>query len=512
MSKFSSKQHRPNVASVIRTTPGRAPTYEGGEGFIREPKSELFLLAVANMVGEDTFYERAADRDGRFKRLVTLATNEDADWTNRLIVYMRQILNLRSAPVVAAAHYVHAGGPNGRKLVERVLQRPDEPAELLAFWAREYGKSFPQPVKRGIADALKRLYNERSALRYDGQSRAWRMGDVIELVHPKPVAEWQSALFRYLLDVRHHPEETRIDPELLPVVASNRTLQGVALETRRRVLDPDVLQNAGMSWEALSGWLQGPMDAQAWEAVIPTMGYMALLRNLRNFEQAGVAGPVLDEVAAKLADAQNVANSKQFPFRFYSAYRNLHSERFARALELALEASLTNVPSLRGRTLILIDLSGSMQQPMSDRSAVQWWEIASLFGMALARKAMHADVFGYSNAPMRIDQDQPILRSILLIGERGRSVGMFGGTNTAQSLAATFSGHDRVVIVTDEQRHPGYWPHVGDTPVYTFNVGGYRVAQMQQGEHGSYAFGGLNDQAFKVLSILEEQRQHGWPF
>ena len=31
------------------------------------------------------------------------------------------------------------------------------------------------------------------------------------------------------------------------------------------------------------------MDAEAWEAVIPSMGVMALVRNLRNFDQAGIA-------------------------------------------------------------------------------------------------------------------------------------------------------------------------------------------------------------------------------
>ena len=67
MSKF-------NIAGV-KAAVGRGPvtagatpsgrTYEGGAGFAHDTKSELFLLAVANFVGEDTFYEKSADRDRR---------------------------------------------------------------------------------------------------------------------------------------------------------------------------------------------------------------------------------------------------------------------------------------------------------------------------------------------------------------------------------------------------------------------------------------------------------------
>ncbi len=39
-------------------------TYEGAPGHARNAKSELFLLAVSNMVGEDTFYE-SGHRTGR---------------------------------------------------------------------------------------------------------------------------------------------------------------------------------------------------------------------------------------------------------------------------------------------------------------------------------------------------------------------------------------------------------------------------------------------------------------
>jgi hypothetical protein len=110
---------------------------------------------------------------------------------------------MRSASVVAAVEYVRADGAFGRAVVASALQRADEPADALAYFTSRYGRALPQPLKRGVTDAVRRLYGERAALQYDGLSRAWRMADVIELTHAKPRDEAQSALFRWLLDRRH---------------------------------------------------------------------------------------------------------------------------------------------------------------------------------------------------------------------------------------------------------------------------------------------------------------------
>src|SRR5437588_1787002 len=162
MSKFSGTNRRPlrvNLTGPIRTRGRGVLTHEGGGAFGREPESDLFLLAATNMVGEDTFYERAADRDARFVDLVrqVTATNPafiaGADPDNGkvgLAQYLRETMLMRSAAVVMAAKYVAAGGPFGRSVVARALQRPDEPAELLGYWLTRHGRNVPMPIKRGI--------------------------------------------------------------------------------------------------------------------------------------------------------------------------------------------------------------------------------------------------------------------------------------------------------------------------------------------------------------------------
>jgi hypothetical protein len=515
----------PGLTSPVTST-GPARTAEGGHGYARDAKSELFLLAVVNLVGEDTFYEAGDDRDDRFVRLVHQVTADDPAWVARFVPYLREALNLRSASVVMAAEYARAllagqrplSAPSPRSVVASALVRPDEPAELIAYWTARYGRQLPMALKRGAADAIRRLYTERAALKYDGQGRAWRMGDVIELTHPKPTGPEQAALFAWLLDRRHHPDSVRADLGQLPMVAANRRLQSLPQGERRALLgQPDRLAEAGMTWESLAGWLGGPMDAAAWTAVLPSMGYMARLRNLRNLDQAGVADDVAAEVAASLADPARVARSRQLPFRFHSAYKAAPSERWSLALERALQASVANVPALPGRTLVLVDTSASMQMVLSRRGTVSLVQVAALFGVVLATRSGGVDLVGYATGsmPFRVPKAARVLN---LVTRFEHTIGQVGhGTETARALRDRYAGHDRVIVITDGQ---AFWDPSGsvdhavpaDVPLYTFNTMGYRVGHARAGAANRHELGGLSDAAFTAIAALEERRNVGWPF
>lgn len=184
-------------------------THEGGKGFSRGKRQELFFAATTVFAGTDTFYEKAGERDTR----VTTAGRElavgDWEWFSKFVPWLRSEANIRTMSVMLAAEGVHARlsakqSTGNRQLIAATLQRPDEPGEFLAYWIGNYGKRLPQPVKRGVADAVTRMLNERQALRYDKVGDAIRLGDVIELTHPKPKADWQGLLFQHLITVRHN--------------------------------------------------------------------------------------------------------------------------------------------------------------------------------------------------------------------------------------------------------------------------------------------------------------------
>ncbi|MFD9910427.1 TROVE domain-containing protein [Streptomyces sp. NPDC059063] len=524
MARFNVKATKALLTSPVRSTGEITRTHEGGRGHLRDARSELFLLAVANFVTQKTYYESGEARDDRFAALVRKLAVEDPEWTAGLLGWLRGDGNMRTASLVGAAEYVRARleagateGPANRQVVASVLRRPDEPGELLGYWTATYGRTVPKPVKRGIADAVRRLYSEKSLLKYDTASKGYRFGDILNLVHaaPDPDKPWQGDLFQYALDRRHHPE-TAVVPGSLPVLAAHRDLMALRVAKRRRVVTgagaAERLAAAGMTWEALAGWLQGPMDRAAWEAVIPSMGVMALVRNLRNFDEAGVSDEVAAGVAARLADPAEVARSRQFPFRYLAAYQHAPSLRWAYPLEQALGHSLGNVPALPGRSLILVDRSGSMWAPLSERSQLDRADAAAVFGTALALRAADADLvqFGTTSAEVPYRKGESVLKVL----ERFDSL---GGTDTTEAVRRHYRKHDRVLIVTDEQ---AAYSHHGDPtdqipahiPVYTWNLAGYRTGHGASGTGNRHVFGGLSDAAFRMVQLLEAGRAADWPW
>jgi TROVE domain len=533
MSKFNVPTVTARTVGAITTT-GPAATFEGGPGFARTAKSDLFLLAVTNMVGENTFYEKAGARDARFEQLVHQVAVLDSDWMGRFVPWLRSEANMRSASLVAACESVKARldaglSGNNRQLIDAACQRADEPGEVLAYWTSRHGRTVPMPVKRGIGDAVRRLYSGKSLLKYDTDSKGYRFGDVLNLVHPAPHPDkpWQGELFRYALDRRHHPDTARL-PEGNFTLAARQRLMDLPVERRREYLlsVPDVgekLAEAGMTWEALSGWLQGPMDKDAWEAIIPSMGIMALSRNLRNFDEAGVSDRVAATVASKFADPEQVAKSRMFPYRWLSAYLAAPSLRWGHALEQALSASTSAIPDLPGRTLVLVDTSGSMTNAVSARSKVAHLHIGALIGAALAGRGCDVDLVGFADGTFRhpLTKGGSALRDIDAFCRRSGEVGH--GTRMVEAIQATYNGHDRVIIVSDMQAFPvrsynsyGRTATVSEAvpahvPMFGLNTTGYAAAVIDSSRPNRFEVGGFSDKVFTMFAALSAGKGD-WPF
>lgn len=517
MSKFSGPTQRNRVDAPVKTTEANTLTHEGARGWSRDAKSELFLLAVTNMVREDTFYESADDRDRRFNELVRVVTTQDPEWVRSFIPWLRNDANMRSASVVAAVEYVKAGGPQGRQTIADAISRADEPMEVLGCWLSTYGKPIPKPIKRGVAQGLVNKVNQHSAIKYGSQSRGITMADAIDLTHPKPQDDKQARLFRYLLDRKGDNVENVREYDL-DVIAAADEFNKTGGESGKAV-----------TWEQESS--SGKID---WTTRILSdeLGYMAMLRNLRNFDEAEISDAAYARVVTRLTNPDEVARSRQFPMRFLSAYKAVKGLRWAGALEQALQLSLRNVPGLSGRTLVLVDMSGSMASPLSARSDLERWEAALVFGMAVANRAENADLFLYSNDHRREDPSRAILRVAEGLkseqgrGMYGRQTALWGGTQTWATIDQVWSGHDQIVLITDEQ-HSGirrsYYDQVDPQPIldrikrsstrmYTFNVAGYEPAGAPAGEDGMFTFGGLNDAAFKAIPLLEAGQSASWPW
>lgn len=524
MAKFATAEAAPKPKGPTRTTtPAR--THEGGGGYEMGLITELLLLMSSDFAGEPTFYERPSDRLRRLKETIRAATVHDPHAVAAMLPWVRTQGNMRSVAVVAACEYAHAildevqgtgrDYPPIRQVVASACARPDEPAEVLGYWWTFYGRKLPMGVKRGIADAATALYNERAVLKYNGSNRPIRFQDIITLTHPTPQAEWQDRLFKYLLDDRYQ-DDGAPSPEGLPTLTRARTLDQTPVEARREVLrrlldQGEDLGAAGYTWERLAGWLPGGMDAEAWEAIIPNMGYMATLRNLQNFEQAGIGKEAQRVVEDRLTDPEQVARSRQLPFRFWSAYKFSGTTRFGYALDQALEI-LMNAPILRGRTLVMVDVSGSMDAPMSGKSKLMRWEAGAVFAAGL--RGSGVDVWAYGTNTKQVSTEVSALRTVQNVKALVDSGEVGHGTNTWPSVQRAYRGHDRVVVFTDGQDHPS---RVGanvlptSVAVYVWDLAGYSTTNIQVGGN-RHLMGGLSDKSFGLIKMLERGHDARWPW
>jgi hypothetical protein len=244
-------------------------------------------------------------------------------------------------------------------------------------------------------------------------------------------------------------------------------------------------------------------------------------------DEAGVSDAVAEQVAAKLSDPDEVALSRQFPYRFVSAFEAAPSLRWGYALDKAIELATAKVPAFAGRTLVLVDTSASMsQQAFSRRSTMTPLHAAAVFGVvmpsAATRLTCTASPTGYSSTRSSSrPRCWPVERFTRRVGEVGH------GTRIAEALRATYRRHDRVVIVSDMQTFAdtrqlrGLGAHYtsvatdsvpANVPVYGFNLGGYRATVLRAGHGNRHEFGGLNDATFTMLNLLEARTSTGWPF
>lgn len=543
------------ATSAVTTTSQVTSTFEGGKAYTRDAKSELFQLAVVNMVGQDTFYESGDGRDNRFRTLVRQLAVEDPEWTYNMLKWLRGPEgNLRTASLVGAAEFVHARlqhvksarpyspGPDGgkaiivehwnRMVIDAVLQRADEPGEMLGYWVSQYGRNLPKPVKRGVADAVKRLYTQRGYLRYDSASKGYRFADVIDLVHPKADGPRQEALYRHALNDRHDHAQTV--PEDLVAVRARRTINTMSASDRHKLarlalrhgLEGNLYEKAmAGQWEWLHSSLGDTKDvrnpltkAEQWRLVLPQLGIFALARNLRNLEEAGLGYADVDAINTRLMDPAEIAKSRMFPFRWWQAYQAVNGDTFKGGLERAFAHSMSNIPELPGKSLVLVDTSASMESGVfarkSNMSPVQ---AAAVFGVALAvRNPGNVHLVGFASGEFQHDMRggatalQEVQKFVDQVGRVGH------GTDIHGAVRRTFKKgyHDRVFIISDMQTIGGWdsdYTQKLPVPVYGFNLGGYSTLPYRT-EAGKHEFGGLTDATFKQIPLLEMGVDQGWPW
>lgn len=450
----------------------RMENLAGGEAFIQSPKLEFVSILLTSFV-KDQYYRSASDGLKRVKELMSAIS--DKEFLAKAAVYARTKFGMRSISHAVAAEI--AGTVKGQEwtknFFDKIVYRPDDMTEILAYYYTVYGKNEPNALRKGFANAFSR-FDEYHLAKYKREGQEVSLVDVVNLVHPKHT-EAISKLVKGTLK----PADT--------------------WETK--------LSAAG---KAETEEEKDELKGKAWADLIKEkkIGYFALLRNLRNILEQ--APDLVDEACALLMDEKMIKKSLVLPFRFLTAGDELRKVNFEGtqkmivALNEALEISVANVPRFEGKTLIALDVSGSMSgQPA---------EIARLFSAILLKaNAGDADLIEFDNSAEYVTINP--MDSLVTIA---KSIGgARGGTDLGAPLEEANKKYDRIIYLSDMQGWVGhqaptselaaYKSRTGANPrIYSFDLQGYGT--MQFPENNVYAIAGFSEKVFDVMKLLEQDR------
>lgn len=483
------------MSKFNQRSPGtKTENIAGGEAYSQSPELELVSILLTSFVS-DSFYEKTDDTITRFKGLVAKCKPE---FVAKAAVYARKVFGMRSITHIAASELAkHAAGQSWAKsFYEAVVQRPDDITEIVAYYlannanpsnkTKKRGKkTLPGAMKKGLAAAFGK-FDTYTLAKYRGENKSVKLVDVVNLVRPKPIEKNGEAIKALI----------------------NGDLKSLGTwETQ--------LTQAGQKAENEEEKEEFKKDV--WENLIKQnkLPIFALLRNLRNIiEQAPKA---LDGALAMLTNEDAIGKSKIFPFRFLTAYEEIQkvasgadARKVLAALSKAMDISTKNVPVFEGRTLVVLDVSGSMTTMTNPKNKMSPARIGSVFAAVLA-KANNADLMTFDSAS-RFVKYNPADTTITIVNGIPFNG---GGTDFRTIFDQAAQPYDRIFILSDMQAWVGnhtptrnynlYKQRTGANPfIYSFDLNGYGT--MQFPENKVFAIAGFSDKIFGVIKMLETDK------
>lgn len=470
--------------------------YEGGDAFTQSPELEFVSILLTSFL-KDQFYRTEKDVTARIK---ALASQIDPLFCAKAAWMARHEFAMRSV-----SHYVAALTANNvkgekwtKKFFNAIVRRGDDVLEILSCYQSLYGDKAPLPnaMRKGLGAALSRM-KEYDLAKYAKTSSTMKMVDAINLCHPA-----HTAALAKLIKGELTPAET--------------------WEVK--------ITQAGKDTEAKSAaWTELLRDQK--------LGYMALIRNIRNIVAAAPDAPThIVELCRQLTNEVAIKKSLILPFRFITAInvveKEVRNRQVAEALVQACELALANVPRLEGKTLVALDDSLSMGHADNPESPACK---GGLFAAALY-KSNDADLMLFSDRA-RYYTPQTGMPTVTLARSIPRSQ---QGTNLIDVFRVANRHYDRIILLTDFQAwigqtgsgvfaYPGYGPHTSPhevfkeyvsrycrtratgewthpmPKVYCMDLSGYGT--MQFPERNVFALAGFSDRIFDIMKVCDQDPQ-----
>lgn len=316
-----------------------------------------------------------------------------------LAIIARHNYKLRHVPLLLCRELARIGKLNAATLNE-VVQRPDEMGEFLSLYWKEGKSPLSNQVKKGLAQAFCK-FSEYQLAKYDRSSASVGIRDVMFLVHAKPINVVQEALFTRVAD------RTLVTPDTWETQLSSGADKGV---TFARLMAEKKL------------------------------GALAFLRNLRNMVQANVPDSQIRAYSTTL----NV--DKVLPFRYIAAARIV--PQFEDMLEAMMFRSLAKAEKLPGKTVLMVDVSGSMfGTKISAKSDLDRFDAAAALAMLCVEVCENFEVYTFSNDLVRVAP-----RKGFALADALKNSQQISGTKLGQAIKTlqANSKYDRLIVISDE--------------------------------------------------------------
>ena len=406
------------MSKLNPTTKSHSPLFDnerlaGGYGMNAAAETNIQLLrraTLANLLWEDVAYMDGKSVSDEIKRLIPLCSPTDV---YNLAIETRTKQKLRHTPLFIAVEMCKHEGHRQlvSKLLPQIITRADMLTDFLALYWHDGKVTVCNQARKGLAESFHN-FDEYQFSKYD-RNTAIKLRDVMFLAHPKAQNDEEQELFRKIAN--------------------------------RELATPD-------TWEvALSA---GADKRRTWERLIggKKLGALATLRNISNMIAAGVEKKVISNAI------KNMHSTMLLPLDFYKSAKM--NKEFSRDIEEAMLATYCNLPKIPGKTLFVVDASGSMTSKISGKSDFTRMEVAGVMAMLASMQCEDFElVVTAGDDALRKHSSKWIRypeKGFELVNTIPNAHIGYGGIFTRQCLdwcKETFAGKmfDRIIVFSDSQ-------------------------------------------------------------
>lgn len=454
-----------------------AVTYEGGDAFEKSLEQDWLNNLFSNML-ENRFYESGDEQMNRYIQLTQkMLEKYGAKFVGRAAYFARNTLGMRSISQLTAAMLNPVQFEGKRDFFKNYMKRPDDVSEIFAI-VESLGDKRSHALVRGAGDYISGL-SAYQMDKYAMRNKDWSMIDLINVTHAKG-------------DV------------------VDKFYNGV-------------LEKAD-TWEQKISAAKDEDEKNAnWRELVEggKLGYLALIRNLNNILAANISEDWIERyLVPQLTNQDKIHKSLVFPYQIYTAYKNLKVREVNTvfALNKAFRTSVDNIPGLDGRSLVVLDVSGSMEDRVSGNSNMTIKEVCACYAAAIYLANPDSDFIKFGTEARFCSYSR--LNNVFdIIEKMQHNSGCGYGTNIVPVFLMLKKHYDRIFLFSDMQvmsdnryysnsmaaqdAMKEYFKDYGRTKIYSIDMGNYQtqIANPMRGDLTLLT--GFSDKVFKFISLME---------